>query len=129
MKTLNRNIHHGWNCRKKELQELMITASATEFGKYSRFPEILSHLRKGPKDFYKSFKSRIPIHDYNKIYKDRWKLFGDGSEERNMARPCEIFTLSSGTSKPPLEIHSRYQRHDDGHPPHQREADAVVIEI
>ncbi|HEX8060586.1 MAG TPA: GH3 auxin-responsive promoter family protein, partial [Cyclobacteriaceae bacterium] len=59
--------------QKRELQELMITASATEFGKYYDFPEILSHFRKGAKDFYKTFTSRIPIHDYNKVYRDWWK--------------------------------------------------------
>jgi len=85
--------------QKRELQELMITASATEFGKYYDFPEILSQFRKGPKDFYRSFKSKIPIHDYNKMYKDWWRLSKMGV--RNVSWPGRVkyFALSSGTSE------------------------------
>ncbi|HZY79409.1 MAG TPA: GH3 auxin-responsive promoter family protein [Cyclobacteriaceae bacterium] len=85
--------------QKRELQELMITASATEFGKYYDFPEILSQFRKGPKEFYRSFKSRIPIHDYNKMYKDWWRLSKMGV--RNVSWPGRVkyFALSSGTSE------------------------------
>ena len=41
--------------QKKELKELLITASQTEFGKYYDFPEILNHFRKGSKDYYKFY--------------------------------------------------------------------------
>lgn len=85
--------------QKRELQELMITASATEFGKYYDFPEILSHFRKGPKDFYRSFKARIPIHDYNKMYKDWWKLSKMGVKNICWPGRVKYFALSSGTSE------------------------------
>jgi len=85
--------------QKKELKELMITASQTEFGKYYNFPNILSDFRKGNNDFYKTFKASIPIHDYNKIYKDWWHLSIKGA--KNICWPGRIkyFALSSGTSE------------------------------
>jgi GH3 auxin-responsive promoter len=56
--------------QKKELKELMITASQTEFGKYYDFHRILEQFRRGGhKDFYNTFKESIPIHDYNKTIK------------------------------------------------------------
>jgi len=85
--------------QKKELKELMITASQTEFGKYYNFPDILTHFRKGNNDFYTAFKGSIPIHDYNKIYKDWWHLSIKGA--KNICWPGRIkyFALSSGTSE------------------------------
>jgi hypothetical protein len=85
--------------QKRELQELMITASATEFGKYYDFPGILGHFRSGPKDFYRSFKSKIPIHDYNKMYKDWWKLSKMGVKNVCWPGRVKYFALSSGTSE------------------------------
>ncbi len=43
--------------QKKELKELLITASQTEFGKYYDFPTLLGHFRRSPKDFYKVTKT------------------------------------------------------------------------
>ena len=40
-----------FDLQKKELKELLITASATEFGKYYNFPEILSGFRRDDKEF------------------------------------------------------------------------------
>jgi GH3 auxin-responsive promoter len=85
--------------QKRELQELLITASATEFGKYYDFPEILGHFRTTPKDFYKAFKSKVPIHDYNKIYKDWWKLSKMGVKNVCWPGRVKYFALSSGTSE------------------------------
>jgi GH3 auxin-responsive promoter len=85
--------------QKKELKELMITASQTEFGKYYNFQDILARFRRGHNDFYLAFKSTIPIHDYNKIYKDWWQLALKGA--KNICWPGRIkyFALSSGTSE------------------------------
>ncbi|MBK8292780.1 MAG: GH3 auxin-responsive promoter family protein [Flammeovirgaceae bacterium] len=85
--------------QKKELKELMITASQTEFGKYYSFTNILTHFRKGHSHFYDAFKRTIPIHDYNKIYKDWWHLSLKGA--KNVCWPGRIkyFALSSGTSE------------------------------
>lgn len=85
--------------QKRELKELLITASTTEFGKFYDFPGILSHFRKGQKAFYKAFKASVPMHDYNKIYKDWWQLSLKGA--KNICWPGRIkyFALSSGTSE------------------------------
>lgn len=85
--------------QKQELKNLLITASQTEFGKYYDFQKILTQFRKEDKEFYNAFKSTIPVHDYNKIYKDWWHLSLKGA--KNVCWPGRIkyFALSSGTSE------------------------------
>src|SRR6187401_3564717 len=88
-----------FDLQKKELKELLITASQTEFGKYYNFSDILSGFRKGDKEFYHRFKKQIPIHTYNKIHAEWWKLALQGA--RNVCWPgrTKYFALSSGTSE------------------------------
>jgi hypothetical protein len=85
--------------QKNELKELLIAASSTEFGKYYDFHKTLSQFRRGGKAFYQAYKKSVPIHDYNKIYKDWWQLSLKGA--KNIAWPGRIkyFALSSGTSE------------------------------
>jgi hypothetical protein len=85
--------------QKKELKELMITASQTEFGKYYDFHRILEQFRKGHRDFYSAFKESVPIHDYNKIYKDWWQLALKGAKNICWPGRVKYFALSSGTSE------------------------------
>ena len=85
--------------QKRELKELMISASQTEFGKYYNFNEILNQFRKGNKDFYELFKTTIPLHDYNKIYKDWWQLALKGAKNICWPGRVKYFALSSGTSE------------------------------
>lgn len=86
--------------QKKELKELLITASQTEFGKYYDFQRILEQFRRGGhKDFYNAFKESIPIHDYNKIYKDWWQLALKGAKNICWPGRVKYFALSSGTSE------------------------------
>ncbi len=84
--------------QKNELKELMITASQTEFGKYYNFNDILTTFRKNPRIFYSSFKT-IPLHDYNKIYKDWWHLSTKGVKNVCWPGRVKYFALSSGTSE------------------------------
>jgi hypothetical protein len=88
-----------FDLQKKELKELLIASSQTDFGKHYNFQDILNAFRKGDKDFYKIFKRNIPIHSYNKIYADWWKLALAGV--KNVCWPGRIkyFALSSGTSE------------------------------
>lgn len=97
--TLEQEYTSPFELQKKELKELMITASQTEFGKYYNFQGILTRFRKGHYDFYQAFKANVPIHDYNKIYKDWWQLSVKGA--KNICWPGRIkyFALSSGTSE------------------------------
>lgn len=85
--------------QKKELKELMITASQTEFGKYYDFHRILEQFRKGHRDFYSAYKESVPIHDYNKIYKDWWQLALKGAKNICWPGRVKYFALSSGTSE------------------------------
>lgn len=85
--------------QKQELKNLLITASQTEFGKYYDFQKILNHFRKEDKGFYQSFKTQIPLHDYNKIYKDWWHLALKGAKNVCWPGRVKYFALSSGTSE------------------------------
>lgn len=71
---LEQEYSSPFELQKKELKELLITASQTEFGKYYDFQNLLKPFRKGHREFYNHFKSVVPIHDYNKIHNDWWKL-------------------------------------------------------
>ncbi|MFD1000912.1 GH3 auxin-responsive promoter family protein [Ohtaekwangia kribbensis] len=88
-----------YDLQKKELKELLITASQTEFGKYYNFSDILHGFRKGDKEFYKRYKSHVPIHNYNKIYSDWWKLALKGIKNVCWPGRVKYFALSSGTSE------------------------------
>ncbi|MCI0751301.1 MAG: GH3 auxin-responsive promoter family protein, partial [Flammeovirgaceae bacterium] len=85
--------------QKKELKELLINARQTEFGKYYNFSDILKSFRTNNRAFYKHFKKNVPIHSYNKIYSDWWRLALKGV--KNMCWPGRVkyFALSSGTSE------------------------------
>lgn len=95
---LDQEYSTPFELQKNVLRELLITASNTEIGKYYNFPEILRQFRKGPKGFYDKFRN-IPLHDYNKMYKDWWQLSLKGG--KNICWPGRIkyFALSSGTSE------------------------------
>lgn len=85
--------------QKQELKHLLITASQTEFGKYYNFQNILQTFRKEDAQFYEAFKSSVPIHDYNKIYKDWWHLALKGAKNVCWPGRVKYFALSSGTSE------------------------------
>jgi hypothetical protein len=88
-----------FDLQKKELKELLITASATEFGKYYKFSEILDGFRKSDTEFYRRFRTNVPIHTYNKIYGDWWKLAQKGVKNVCWPGRVKYFALSSGTSE------------------------------
>jgi len=85
--------------QKKALKELLMEASLTEFGKYYNFSEVLASFRKGDKEFYQQYKKRVPIHTYNKIYNDWWKLAQKGVKHICWPGRVKYFALSSGTSE------------------------------
>jgi len=83
--------------QRSELKELLNNASDTKIGKHYNFSHILSQYKLGSKNFYEAFK-KIPIHNYEKMYNDWWRLSLKG--EKNICWPGRIkyFALSSGTS-------------------------------
>lgn len=88
-----------FDLQKKELKELLIAASQTEFGKHYNFGDILNSFRKGSHEFYEVYKQQVPIHTYNKIYKDWWQLALQGSKNVCWPGRVKYFALSSGTSE------------------------------
>ncbi|HMV08703.1 MAG TPA: GH3 auxin-responsive promoter family protein [Cyclobacteriaceae bacterium] len=88
-----------FDLQKKELKELLMEASNTEFGKYYNFKDILKAFRKGEKEFHKVFRQNIPIHTYNKMYADWWKLSLKGIKNVTWPGRTKYFALSSGTSE------------------------------
>jgi hypothetical protein len=88
-----------FDLQKKELKELLITASQTEFGKYYNFADVLHGFRKGDREFFNRFKSNVPIHTYNKIYADWWHLALKGVKNVCWPGRVKYFALSSGTSE------------------------------
>jgi hypothetical protein len=87
-----------FDLQKKELKELLIAASQTEFGKRYDFTEILRSFRRGGKEFYSVFKRNVPVHTYNKIYNDWWKLTQHGVKNICWPGRVKYYALSSGTS-------------------------------
>ena len=85
--------------QKNELKELLITASQTEFGKYHNFADILNGFRKGDMEFYRRYRKNVPIHTYNRIYADWWKLALRGVKNVCWPGRVKYFALSSGTSE------------------------------
>ena len=88
-----------FDLQKKELKELLMEASRTEFGKYYNFQDILKAFRKGEKEFHSVFARNIPIHTYNKMYADWWKLSLKGVKNVTWPGRTKYFALSSGTSE------------------------------
>lgn len=88
-----------YDLQKNELKEMMIAASQTEFGKYYNFYEILRFFRKNNRDFYAQYKNSVPVHGYNKIYNDWWKLSLKGVKNICWPGRVKYFALSSGTSE------------------------------
>ncbi|HYF67958.1 MAG TPA: GH3 auxin-responsive promoter family protein [Ohtaekwangia sp.] len=96
---LEQEYSSPFDLQKKELKELLITASQTEFGRYYDFAHILQSFRKNDKEFYKRFKKQVPVHSYNKIYGDWWKLALKGVKNVCWPGRVKYFALSSGTSE------------------------------
>jgi len=88
-----------FDLQKKELKELLITASQTDFGKHYNFHDVLSAFRKGNQEFYTVYKKNVPIHSYNKIFNDWWKHSLKGVKNVSWPGRVKYFALSSGTSE------------------------------
>lgn len=85
--------------QKNELKKLLITARNTAFGKAYRFADILKTFRSSSFDeFYDSFKSNVPMHDYQRMYADWWHEARSGKEDVSWPGKVNYFALSSGTS-------------------------------
>jgi hypothetical protein len=79
--------------QKRVLKRLLSKARFTEFGQYYNFDGTLMC-----KDLERKFQSLVPVHDYNKIYKEWWKKTLDGVPDVAWPGKIKYYALSSGTS-------------------------------
>src|SRR5690606_5029359 len=96
---LEQEYSSPFELQKKELKELLIAGSQTEFGKHFPFSAVLRAFRDSPRDFYREFKACIPIHTYDAMFNTWWRRCLEG--ESNVCWPGRVkyFALSSGTSE------------------------------
>jgi hypothetical protein len=78
----------------KVLRKLMNKARFTEFGQAFHFDDIL--LSDNP---YEEYRKRVPLFDYNTIYKDWWHRTLEGIPDVCWPGKIKYFALSSGTSE------------------------------
>ena len=80
--------------QKKVLKRLIRKAQLTSFGEHYGFTDLIKS--KNPID---DFRNSVPIHDYNKIYKDWWYRALSGEAYVTWPGKVKYFALSSGTSE------------------------------
>src|SRR3569832_1279705 len=88
-----------FDLQKKELKELLITASQTEFGKYYNFSDILNGFRRGDKEIYHRFTTQVPIQTNKKNNNEKKKQAQHGVKNVCWPGRVKYFALSSGTSE------------------------------
>lgn len=80
--------------QKKELKKLLRKAANTAFGEHYEFYDIYRS-----KDPVGEFQRRVPMHDYNSIFKDWWYRTLNGEPFVCWPGIVRYFALSSGTSE------------------------------
>ena len=82
--------------QEKTLRRLLQEAAHTSFGKYYNFKEILRS-----DNLIETYKAKVPIHDYNKIYDEWWHLQLEGHDNVTWPSKVKYYGVSSGTSGAP----------------------------
>lgn len=80
--------------QKKELKKLLRKASNTAIGEHYDFHDILMS-----PDPVAAFQARVPMHDYNAIFRDWWYRSLNGEPFVCWPGKVRFFALSSGTSE------------------------------
>ena len=80
--------------QEKELKKLLKKAAGTAFGEHYKFNEILKS-----EDAVKEFQKRVPVFDYNKLFKEWWYRALNGEAYVCWPGKVKYFALSSGTSE------------------------------
>ncbi|HXB39646.1 MAG TPA: GH3 auxin-responsive promoter family protein, partial [Bacteroidia bacterium] len=78
----------------KVLRQLMKKAQFTAFGEHYKFTEILQE-----KNIVESFVQKVPVHDYNSMFKNWWYRSLNGEPFVTWPGESKYFALSSGTSE------------------------------
>lgn len=87
-----------FDLQKQELRNLLIHCQDTQFGKAYDFDKVLARFKGNRSQFYDSFRTQVPVFDYDKMYEEWWYMAKEG--RNNVCWPGKIkyFALSSGTS-------------------------------
>jgi hypothetical protein len=95
----NRKVNFA-KVQRKTLSKLLAKARYTQFGEQYNFEEILNTaVFEEDKSFYEKYKQLVPVHNYEKMYREWWHKAREG--EKNVCWPGRVkyFALSSGTSE------------------------------
>jgi hypothetical protein len=84
----------AYTAQKRTLKKILRKSSITAFGEHYNFSELQKE-----KDIIKAFQSRVPIHDYNSIFKKWWYRSLNGEPFVCWPGKVKYFALSSGTSE------------------------------
>jgi hypothetical protein len=76
------------------LHRLLEKAKNTQFGRHYKFQEILDS-----PNFMTQYRSRIPVHNYNKMHSEWWYKCLEGADNVSWPEKIKYFALSSGTSE------------------------------
>ena len=82
------------SAQRKELRKLLKKAASTAFGEHYGFYGLLRE-----KDPVAAFKERVPVHDYNRMFKEWWYRTLNGEPYVCWPGKVKYFALSSGTSE------------------------------
>ena len=80
--------------QQKTLKKILRKASITAFGEHYKFQEILKE-----KEIIKTFQEKVPVSDYNSIFKKWWYRSINGEPFVCWPGRVKYFALSSGTSE------------------------------
>ncbi len=80
--------------QEKVLKKLLIKAQDTSFGEHYDFGIMTDH-----PDFVNLFRSRVPVHDYNSMFKNWWYRSLNGEPYVAWPGKVKYFALTSGTSE------------------------------
>ena len=85
--------HRGIVYQEKQLKKLLTKARKTQFGRDFDFNKILKS-----DDMIKTFQKKVPVFDYNTMFKKYWHQTLNGVEDVSWPGKIKNFALTSGTT-------------------------------
>ena len=80
--SLEQEYSSPFDLQKQELRKLLITTAKTQIAQKYGFKNVLVDMknRQDPTLFYQTYKSTLPIYNYNKIYTEWWHKTKEGKK-------------------------------------------------
>ncbi len=94
MPAMEIKVKDGYSQQKRTLRKLLMKSQFTSFGEFYGFSDLLKQ-----SDIVKHFREKVPVHDYNSIYKKWWYRTLNGEAYVSWPGKVKYFALSSGTSE------------------------------